>query len=477
MATHREPFVHLADLSHDRALIAWGAFFFEDTDGDGARWRIVEDPDVHRASGERQRRETIGVSSRPYGDAEVTVHDAADGDLVARATASDRNHVWVEDLPPDTEHTFRVVVDGDLWGERATYDWIDRGDGPDLVRTERRYDHRFRTFPAPDVSAPLRFAVLGDYGVGILGGDENARRQLRLADVLDRAVTAAGVRLVVTTGDNVYLGDDGTVDGFGDEDDDWYSSFYQPYRYVIDRVPVYPGVGNHDTGESERSDNRDQLADNLYTDLRFTAAVADGRASLDPGLYYRFRYGADVEFVCIDTTQAEELDEQTYFFDHPAHRDFLEASFPPVAEDLDGPRWRIPFTHHPPFSAGPDHANLPPLIARLLPLLHRSATPVVISGHEHNFQHNLLDDVHGIVTGAAGKLDRDVPEELAEAGTLDWAAEGHLLIVDVGADRLVIHPVTDVAPDGSFSYLTRRRPDGGPVTGPIVIEHPGARRA
>jgi tartrate-resistant acid phosphatase type 5 len=28
---HREPFIHLADLAHDRALIAWGAFYFERT--------------------------------------------------------------------------------------------------------------------------------------------------------------------------------------------------------------------------------------------------------------------------------------------------------------------------------------------------------------------------------------------------------------------------------------------------------------
>jgi tartrate-resistant acid phosphatase type 5 len=467
---HREPFVHLADLTHEHALIAWGAFFFTDPDGDGDGWRIVEDPDVHAAAGDG-RRETIGVSSAPYGTAEVIVTDAATGAVVALATTSDANHVWVRGLAPDTEHTYRILIDGEPWGASATFDWVDRGDGPDLVRTDRGYDHRFRTFPAPDVAAPLRFAVLGDYGVGILGGDDDARRQLRIADALERAVSHAGVRLVLTTGDNVYLGEEDTADGFGDEDDDWYSSFYQPYRYVIDRVPFFPGVGNHDTGESERSDNRSQLADNLFTDLRFAPAVADGRAALDPGLYYRFRYGADIEFVCIDTTEAEELEGHTYFFDHPAHRDFLEASFPVAVDQVTGPRWRIPFTHHPPFTAGPDHENLQPLIDRLVPLLHRSRTPCVISGHEHNFQHNLLDGVHGIVSGAAGKLDRERPERFDAAGTRSWAAEGHLLIVDVDGERLTVHPVTDVDGDGAFTYLERSTPAGEQVTGPVEVEH------
>lgn len=470
MSVHREPFVHLADLAHDHALIAWGAFFFSDPDGDGADWAIVEDPDISRVVRGGRETETIGAAAASFGPAEVVVEDAATGAVVARATSDDANHVWLRGLAPDTEYTYRVLVDGDEWGAHGTFDWLDRGDGPDLVRTERRYEHRFRTFPAPGASAPLRFAVLGDYGVGILAGNEDSRRQLRLAGVLDRAVTHAGVRLVITTGDNVYEGEEGTADGFGDEDDDWYSSFYQPYRYIIDRVPVFPGVGNHDTAETERADNRDQLTDNLYTDLRFSPEVADGRASLDPGLYYRFRYGADIEFVCVDTTEADELDDHTYFFDHPAHRDFLEASFPDAAEDVDGPRWRIPFTHHPPYTAGPDHGNVPPLIDRLMPLLRRSGTPAVISGHEHNFQHNLVDGIHGIVTGAAGKLDREHPGGFEEAGTVSWAAEGHLLLVDVDAERIVVHPVTDVSDDGEMTYLDRISPDGDPVTGPIVIE-------
>ena len=40
---HREPFIHLVDLGYDRALIAWGAFYFERTEH--GRWEIVDEVD------------------------------------------------------------------------------------------------------------------------------------------------------------------------------------------------------------------------------------------------------------------------------------------------------------------------------------------------------------------------------------------------------------------------------------------------
>ena len=40
--TRFEPFVHLADVAPDRALIAWGGFWFRRADQD-ARWGIVND--------------------------------------------------------------------------------------------------------------------------------------------------------------------------------------------------------------------------------------------------------------------------------------------------------------------------------------------------------------------------------------------------------------------------------------------------
>jgi hypothetical protein len=278
-------------------------------------------------------------------------------------------------------------------------------------------------------------------------------------------VDHAGVRLVVTTGDNIYLGDEDTVAGTGDSDEDWYYSFYEPYRYALSRVPFYPGVGNHDTGDTEVSDNRDELADNLFTELRFADGAEVGRASVDPGLYYRFRWGADIEFVAIDSTMSSTLDEDHYIeADH--HQQFLRDTFDVSTDEV---RWRIPFSHHPPYCAGPKHHDTEHLVEHLVPLLREAGVPVMLSGHEHNFQHQQVDGIDYLVTGAAGKLREGEPDRLEQAGTHCWADEGHFLVVDVDGDRMTIHPVTDVDDDGELTYLERRTPDGQVEAGPITV--------
>ena len=162
-------------------------------------------------------------------------------------------------------------------------------------------------------------------------------------------------------------------------------------------VPVYPSIGNHDTSDSEGCDDRAQVEDNFYIVERIAGEEAAGRASFRPGLFYRVRFGSDIEFICIDTSK------EGYFagrlFELPRHREFLETSFP---EGVDGPLWRIPFAHHPPFRAGPRHYNTRSMAA-LIPLFQRAGVKAVFSGHEHNFQHSRADGIDYFVTGAAGK--------------------------------------------------------------------------
>ena len=55
---HEEPFVHLVDVAHDRALVAWGAFVFERTRH--GRWEIVDDEHLPARVG---RRTCIGANA------------------------------------------------------------------------------------------------------------------------------------------------------------------------------------------------------------------------------------------------------------------------------------------------------------------------------------------------------------------------------------------------------------------------------
>jgi tartrate-resistant acid phosphatase type 5 len=423
---HFEEFLHLAGLGHDKALVAWGGFYFRRGDSPYGEWRVMDDEELPEG-----RTETIGAGSEPFGHATVEVE--RDGRVVATAETDERNHVWVEGLEPDTQYRYRVQVDGRPWGEGELHDWS--VEEATLVRAGGRYDNRFRTFPAADEDVAVTFAVLGDFGVGIVDGRLDGTRQLLIARALQRT---EDVRLVLTTGDNIYLGHQDTA-GTGNEDDEWYSSFYEPYRYILNRVPFFPTVGNHDAGDSESSDDRDQLADNLFLEHRFRPEIEAGSASMDPGLFYRFQVGANLEFICIDTSIATGM-EYEHYFDDPAHDRWLR-------ETLAGPGacWRIPFSHHPPYCAGPEHGNTTGMVERLVPLFEQAGVKLVLSGHEHNFQYSVVDGIHYVVSGSAGKLRTEPPTRFEQARTKAWAAAGHFLLGRADHERLVIEPRADGA--------------------------------
>jgi hypothetical protein len=93
------------------------------------------------------------------------------------------------------------------------------------------------------VEAPLTFAVIGDFGTGVRKPSTPDRRQREVAAALEAAIGPEDIRLLLTTGDNIYAGR--TLLGIpvgstGDEDDDWFFTFFQPYRYIVNRIPSIP---------------------------------------------------------------------------------------------------------------------------------------------------------------------------------------------------------------------------------------------
>ena len=335
-----------------------------------------------------------------------------------------------------------------------------------MVESGRVYQNRFRTHPHPDAPAPLRFAAIGDFGTGIRHPSTPDRQQREVAAALEEGVAAHGVRLILTTGDNIYAGR--TLLGIpvgatGDEDDDWFFTYYQPYRYVINRVPVYPSIGNHDGNETEVNDDRDQVMDNFYLTERLAGEEQAGRASIGPGLFYRFRYGRDVDLICLDTSRRFLLFGER-FFRHPNHAPFLEQAFPAAATP-DAPRWRIPFAHHPPYCAGPMHGNSESSIEHLVPLYRQAGVKLVLAGHEHNFQHSRADGIDYFVTGGGGKVRAGRPRGMEEAHTVSWAAACHFLLVEIAGEAARVTPI-----GGDGKPLALQGPDGRPLESTTVVE-------
>ena len=454
---HSEPYLHIGGLSHKSALIAWGAFYFRVHPKGGMK--LVDDDDLQWVH--PPRHETIGARSAPYGPARVEVRDEA-GTVVAEAMTNAANHCIVSGLSPDTTYEYSVYVKGERWGADERWDWSPAAKG--LRQEGRSYRNTFRTLPDP--AAPrtraFSFIVIGDFGTGICKPSTETRRQLEVAAALERAVDRYDARCILTTGDNIYAKHRFLLwtRETGEEDDDWFFTFYQPYRYVLNRIPVYPSIGNHDAGEMEAQDDRGQLMDNLYLAERLVGEEAAGRASVGPGLFYRFKVAGDIEFICLDTSK-EQLLGGKRMFHHPTHAPFIEQTF---AAGSGHPRWRIAFCHHPPFSAGPRWGNTSGM-GDLVRRFEEGGVRLCFSGHEHNFQHSQLNGIDYFVTGAGSKIRPGTPGGLEEAHTVSWAARCHFLLVTIDGARATVRAIGD-DPD-ELVDITRHDRHGSPVTGPI----------
>lgn len=106
----------------------------------------------------------------------------------------------ITDLEPGSEYTYSVWHDGVIAST----------------------GHRFTT-ASDDLQARIRFGIFGDSGVG-------SPLQYLVAD----RVLSAHCDLVLITGDILYT--------------DVFRGYFQPYKSLIDHIPFYPVLGNHDFG-------------------------------------------------------------------------------------------------------------------------------------------------------------------------------------------------------------------------------------
>ena len=148
---HRGPYITLAGLTEDRALIAWGAFFF-DVNGqeiDG-RFKLIEDKDLKFVNPPRAT--SIGESSSDYGPAKVLVWEK-DGDpgqpieveVPSNSPNTKVNHVWVEGLKPNTTYRYRIFIKNEPWAEEERRDWVTLGGKQGMFLNKGQYDNEFTT--------------------------------------------------------------------------------------------------------------------------------------------------------------------------------------------------------------------------------------------------------------------------------------------------------------------------------------------
>ena len=378
------------------------------------------------------RRESIGARSEPYGPARVEVCDAA-ATWSPPPRPQPRTTAGSTGLEPDTEYTYRVFVNGRGVGARAS---AATGSATTTqgARAERATATTTASARTPTRRSPRRAADLRRHRRLRHRRQERRRRPPPAARSRTRSSRRSiehGVRLILTTGDNIYarqklLGIPSAATG--DEDDDWFFTFlpalplhHQPHsrlsrhrqpRRRRDRGQRRPRPGRWTTSTSPSAS---------------PARRRPGAPRSSPGLFYRFRYGSEIEFVCIDTSKEPLLRGDRFF----RTRTTCSSSKRCLARRRrPRPRWRIPFAHHPPFCAGPQHHNTSGM-EQLVPQFERAGVRVVFSGHEHNFQHSRVGRHRLLRDRRRRESSRRTAEKFEEAHTVSWAAACHFLLVTI----------------------------------------------
>jgi hypothetical protein len=105
----------------------------------------------------------------------------------------------------------------------------------------------------------------------------------------------------------------------------------------------------------------------------------------------------------------------------------------------------------------------------LVKRFEQAGVRVVLSGHEHQFQHSVTEGIDYLVTGGAGQLRTDTPDEFAEAHTVSWSANYHFLLVTVDGKRMTIRAIGELGGDGALVDIPRKDPNNTAVTDEIIV--------
>ncbi len=232
----------------------------------------------------------------------------------------------------------------------------------------------------------FRFAVVGDFGTGGPAEYAVARRMCARHDRLP-------LRMVVTTGDNIYPND--SPDRFG-------PAFFEPFACLFDRgVPWHATLGNHDVqahgGRFELSEPAFGMAGRNYVVRR-------------PG----------IRFVLADSNALKLR--------------WLRRGLKRAREE----RWTVVAFHHPVYSPG-SHGSTPGLAPRLPRMFRRWGVDLVLNGHDHLYSASRgLRGIRYVVTGGGGA-------PLYTCGqrwfTAVCSERHHFLEVTASAERMVVRAV------------------------------------
>ena len=238
--------------------------------------------------------------------------------------------------------------------------------------------------PSRSVAAPFVFAVKGDWGAGTAA-------QREVSDAMCAVRRTVRFKYIVTTGDNFYNPDGNATQ----------RNYYRPERCLY----TYPGNvwravwGNHDVAGPS------------------TATVLGS-----PKRYYTWSVG---------TTQLFMLDANDP--GSSAQRSWLEHAL-----RISSARVKIVVFHQPAFTSG-IHTDNTSARRNWVPLFVRYHVTLVLTGHNHDYEHLKENGIDYVVSGGGGQTA--YPCLRVEPGALRCVSAYHFLLVTVSSGSVAVRAV------------------------------------
>ncbi|GMR11115.1 MAG: hypothetical protein BMS9Abin28_1939 [Anaerolineae bacterium] len=256
-------------------------------------------------------------------------------------------------------------------------------------------------FEVPALGEPdLRFAVIGDSGFG----DDQTRELIELMEGYD-------LDFVLHTGDAVYRANEesGPAEAFA-------RKYFKMFAPLMLEVPIFPVLGNHDFDQPARSNGRPFF-------VRAFPALTDPSVPESAlGTWYAFERSG-IQFIMLDSQAFHGTGgraEQTAWLE----------------ERLEDPSFRfsIPVFHSPPYTSGLHRNDGKALRLKWGPLFEAAQVPLVLSGHDHNYERIERNGVTYVVSGGGSPVLYRQTDRVE--GSRKFYRRMHFVLAEIYQDRI-----------------------------------------
>jgi 3',5'-cyclic AMP phosphodiesterase CpdA len=225
----------------------------------------------------------------------------------------------------------------------------------------------------------------------------------------------AGYRLdiVLHTGDMAYR-----VNEEADPFEAYAKKYFLSLAPLLTTLPVYPVPGNHEY------DRETYWLDRPFYFYAFAGVGIQGSANES---WYSFSAGG-IQFLMLDSQTFHGVGgraQQTAWLDQR------------LAEP--GFRFSIPVFHTPPFTSGLHREDGKALAAEWLPRFEAAGVPLVLSGHDHNFERILYNGITYLVSGGGSRTLYS--ESGLVPGSQTFAKQTHFVLLEITGDQISVEAI------------------------------------